>query len=116
MAASSVGICRLLRLTVPGGNTAMPFSMASSTVRTISFAPSSAARRSRNSLSSGKWWPVSTLSNGIGNSEGRKAFFRQTQQADGILAAAEKDRGPLELRRHLAHDVDGLGFENREMI
>ena len=48
------GNLQLVAADLPGDSTAMPFAMASSTVRTMSFAPSSCARRSRNSFNSGK--------------------------------------------------------------
>ena len=41
---------------------------------------------------------------------------REVQQDDRVLAAAEQQHGLLELRRHLADDVDGLGFELIEMV
>ena len=43
-------------------------------------------------------------------------LFGQAQQTDGILAAGEHQRGPLELRGDFAHDVDGLGFEVLKMV
>ena len=41
---------------------------------------------------------------------------RQVQQDDRVLAAAEQQHGLLELRRHLADDVDRLGFELVEVV
>jgi hypothetical protein len=94
----------------------MPLAMAWSTVRTMSFAPSSAARRSRNSISSGKLvagLDVEERHRQVGRPEG---LFGEAQEADGILAAGEEQRGPLELGRHLAHDVDGFGLQVLEMV
>ena len=48
--------------------------MASSTDATISLAPSSATRLSRNSMTSGKLWPVSTCITGKGSPAGQNAF------------------------------------------
>ena len=43
-------------------------------------------------------------------------LFSKTQQADGILAAREHQRGPLKLRGDLTHDVDSLGFEVLQVV
>src|SRR5487761_2766466 len=51
-----------------------PNSIASWTEATTNRAPSSAARRSRNSTTSGKLWPVSTWTTGKGNFAGQNAF------------------------------------------
>ena len=48
--------------------------MASGTDATTSFTPSSATRRSRNSMTSAKLWPVSTCITGKGILAGQKAF------------------------------------------
>ena len=53
---------------------------------------------------------------GIGSSEGRNDFFRETKQADRILSPGEKQRRPFKLRRDFAHHVDGFCFEILEMI
>ena len=49
-------------------------SIESCTLATIRRSPSSATRRSRNSMTSGKLWPVSTCMSGKGKRAGRKAF------------------------------------------
>ncbi len=41
---------------------------------------------------------------------------RQVHHHHGVLAAREQDHGPLELARHLAEDVDGLGLEVVEVV
>ena len=45
-----------------------------------------------------------------------KRFFREAKQADRILAAGKKQRGPLKLGRDFAHHVDGFRFEILQMI
>ncbi|MGX1153831.1 hypothetical protein RKD39_001409 [Streptomyces albogriseolus] len=42
---------------------------------------------------------------------GRERLQRQVQHDDGVLAAGEQDHRLLELTRHLAEDVHGLGLE-----
>ena len=39
----------------------------------------------------------------------------QPQQHDRVLAAGEQEHRTLELGRHLAHDVDGLGLQLLEL-
>ncbi len=64
-ASSSTGVW--MRLRVPSrGATTLPFSMASSTLATMSWIPSSLTRRSRNSSTSSKLCPVSTCMTGKG--------------------------------------------------
>ena len=82
---------------------------------TISRSPSSATRRSRNSSTSGKLWPVSTCMTGNGNRAGPERLLGQAQQDDRVLAAGEQQHGPLELGGDLAHDVDRLGLERVEV-
>src|SRR5919109_1359234 len=78
IASSSVTVWSRLR-EEPGldgshSSLARPAAIESSTFATISVSPSSATRRSRNSSTSGKLWPVSTCMTGNGNEPGRKAF------------------------------------------
>src|SRR5215217_1051855 len=78
IASSSVTVWSRLR-EVPGldgshSSMARPAAIESSTLATISVSPSSATRRSRNSSTSGKLWPVSTCSTGKGKGPGRHAF------------------------------------------
>ncbi len=58
----------------PGSSTTRPLSIDSWTDATISRTPSSATRRSRNSSTSGKLWPVSTCMTGKGSRAGQNAF------------------------------------------
>ena len=44
-----------------------------------------------------------------------KRLLGQAQQHDRVLAAAEQQHRALELGRHLAHDVDGLGLERAQV-
>src|SRR3954452_13012960 len=75
MASSSVVVCRRLRdARGPVSSTTRPASIESCTLATIRRSPSSATRRSRNSMTSGKLWPVSTCMSGKGKRPGRKAF------------------------------------------
>ena len=75
IASSSVVVCRRLRdARGPVSSTTRPASIESCTLATISRSPSSATRRSRNSMTSGKLWPVSTCMSGKGKRAGRKAF------------------------------------------
>ena len=43
-------------------------------------------------------------------------LFRQTQQANGILAAGEQQGGPLKFRRDFAHDVNRFRFQILQMV
>ncbi len=75
IASSSVIVCSRLRdARGPVSSTTRPASIESCTLATISRSPSSATRRSRNSITSGKLWPVSTCISGNGNGAGRNAF------------------------------------------
>ena len=58
----------------PVSSVTWPWSMASWTEATTSRAPASATRRSRNSMTSGKLWPVSTCITGKGSWPGQNAF------------------------------------------
>jgi hypothetical protein len=64
MASSSVTDWCTLRLSPGCAKRTVPRAMESSTLRTISSAPSSLARWSRKSVTSGKLWPVSIISSG----------------------------------------------------
>jgi hypothetical protein len=44
-----------------------------------------------------------------------EGLLREVQHDDRVLAAAEQQRRPLELRRDLAHHVDALGLEHVEL-
>ena len=72
-------------------------------------------RRSRNSMTSAKLWPVSTCITGNGNRAGRERLLREAQHDDRVLAAGEQQHRPLELGGHLADDVDGLGLEGPQV-
>ena len=75
IASSSVTVCSRLRdARGPVSSTTRPVSIDSCTLATISRSPSSATRRSRNSITSGKLCPVSTCISGNGNAAGRNAF------------------------------------------
>ena len=112
-ASWSAGGCarRAARAPRPRG----PASIDSCTEATISRSPSSATRRSRNSITSGKLWPVSTCSSGNGKRAGAERLLGQPQQHDRVLAAREQQRRALALGGDLAHDVDGLGLEVLEV-
>jgi hypothetical protein len=45
-----------------------------------------------------------------------KSLFRQAQQANGVFAAREKERRPLEFGSDFAHDVNRLGLQILEVI
>ena len=75
IASSSVTVCsRLREARGPVSSTTRPLRIESSTEATIRRSPSSSTRRSRNSITSGKLWPVSTCMTGNGNFAGRNAF------------------------------------------
>jgi hypothetical protein len=59
---------------------------------------------------------VSTLRNGIGMSEGWKAFSARRSRQIESLPPEKSRHGALELTGDLPHDVDGLGFEILQMI
>ena len=112
IASSSVVVCSRLRdARGPVSSTTRPASIESCTDATISRSPSSATRRSRNSMTSGKLWPVSTCMSGNGKRRRAERLLGQAQQHDRVLAAAEQQHRPLELGGDLAHDVDRLGLE-----
>jgi len=74
IASRSVTDCAALRLSLSERRRTVPRLIESSTVRTMSRSPSSAARRSRNAMTSGKLWPVSMCISGNGKPPGRNAF------------------------------------------
>ncbi len=75
IASSSVTVCSWLReARGPFSSATLPESIDSCTLATIKRSPSSATRRSRNSITSGKLCPVSTCINGNGKGPGRNAF------------------------------------------
>ena len=43
---------------------------------------------------------------------GTERLLGEREHHDGVLAAGEQQRGPLELRGDLTHDVDRLGLED----
>jgi hypothetical protein len=49
----------------------------------------------------------------FGRAEG---LLGEPQEADGVLPAGEEQGGPLKFTRHLAHEVDGLGFEVLQVV
>ena len=75
IASSSVVVCSRLRdARGPVSSATRPLSIESWTLATISRSPSCDISRSRNSITSGKLWPVSTCITGNGNLPGRNAF------------------------------------------
>ena len=75
IASSRVTVCSRLRLAcLPVSSATRPAAMDSSTEATTSRTLSSAARRSRNSSTSGKLCPVSTCITGKGMRAGQNAF------------------------------------------
>ena len=71
--------------------------------------------RSRNSMTSGKLWPVSTCITGNGMRAGQNAFVGEVQHDDRVLAAGEQQHRALELGGDLADDVDRLGLERPQV-
>src|SRR5215218_3441738 len=75
IASSNVVVCsRLREARGPVSSTTRPRSIDSWTEATTSCSPSSATRRSRKAITSGKLCPVSTCMSGKGNRPGRNAF------------------------------------------
>ena len=112
IASSSVVVCSWLRdARGPVSSTTRPLSIDSWTLATTSRSPSSATRRSRYSITSGKLCPVSTCMTGNGNLPGPERLLGEPQQHDRVLAAGEEQHRPLALGGDLAHDVDRLGLE-----
>ena len=74
IASSSVTDWCTLRGSPGCASRTLPRAIECSTLRTISSAPSSLARRSRKSVTSGKLWPVSIMSSGYGMRPVPKAF------------------------------------------
>src|SRR5690348_4229110 len=72
-ASSSTGVWIRLRMPSADSRTS-PDAIASGTLATISWTPSSSTRRSRNASTSGKLWPVSTCMTGNGMRAGANAF------------------------------------------
>ena len=94
----------------------MPRRIESSTERTISRSPSSAARWSRKAITSGKLWPVSMCSSGNGKRPGRNAFSARRSSTSESLPPEKSSAGLTALARDLAQDVDRFGFEPAEVI
>ena len=46
---------------------------------------------------------------------GRERLLGDAQHDDGVLAAAEQQARPFELRRHLAHDVDRFSLDRTQV-
>ena len=75
MVSNSVAICNRLRLAcAPVSSRTRPPSMVACTLPTTSCTPSRSAKASRNSMVSGKLWPVSMCTSGMGMRAGAKAF------------------------------------------
>ena len=74
IASSSVTVCSRLRERRPAPRRRGRCRSSPAREATISRSPSSLTRRSRNSSTSGKLWPVSTCMTGNGNAPGRNAF------------------------------------------
>ena len=51
-----------------------------------------------------------------GNVRRAERFFRQAQEADGILAAGKKQRGAFKLSCDFTHNVNRLGFKILQMV
>ena len=107
-ASSRVRVCCRLRDAPGPGSATRPLSMDSCTEPTISLWPCSSSRRSRNSMTSSKLWPVSTCSTGNGSGDGPKSLLRQPKQHDRVLARREQQHRPLQLGDDLADDVHRL--------
>ena len=116
MAASSVGICRRLRLISPGAGTAMPLAMASSTVRTMSLRAELRRAAVAEFVQLGEVMPGVDVEQRHREVGGAKGLLREAQQADGVFAAGEEQRRPLEVGRDFAHHVDGLGLQVLQMV
>ena len=91
IASSSTAVCRRLR-DGPSSFT-RPASIASCTEATISCSPISSIRRSRNSITSGKLWPVSTCRTGNGNAPGRNALIASWSRTSESLPPENSSTG-----------------------
>ena len=90
--------------------------MALSTVRTISLAPSCRGPVVAELVQLGEMMPgidVEQRHREVGGAEG---FLRQAQQADGVFAAGEQQRGPLEFSGDFPHHVDGFRFQVLQVV
>ena len=112
-ASSSVTVCSRLR--DGPSSCARPASIESCTRATISCSPSSATRRSRNSSTSGEVVAGVDVQDRARELRGPERLLGQPQEHDRVLAAAEQQHRPLELRRDLAHDVDGLVLQRVQL-
>jgi Cu/Zn superoxide dismutase len=96
-------------------STTVPRAIESSTERTISRSPSSAARLSRKSVD----FLVVVAGVDVHQREGELAraegLFGDAQHADRVLAAGEEQHRVGALAGDFAHDVDGFGFEPVEV-
>ena len=72
--------------------------------------------RSRNAITSGKLWPVSTCITGNGTVARPERLAGEVQQDDRVLAPGEQQHRLLELGRYLPDDMDRLGLELVEVI
>jgi hypothetical protein len=88
---------------------------SSSTERTIRRSPSSQARASRKSMTSGSCGRCRCAAAGR-ESARAEGLLGQAQEHDGILAAGEQQGRVAALAGHFAQDVDGLGFEPVEVV
>ena len=114
MASSSVTVCSRLRLARGPGLLDHPARVDRllHRRRRPGCTPSSATRRSRKSMTSGKLWPVSTCITGNGMRAGPERLLGEAQHHDRVLAAGEQQHRALELGRDLTDDVDRLGLES----
>ena len=99
----------------PVSSTTRPWSIDSWTEATTSFTPSSATRRSRNSSTSSKLWPVSMCITGNGMRAGQNAFSARRSMTIESLPPREQQHRALELGGHLADDVDRFGLEDLQV-
>ena len=99
----------------PVSSTTRPLSIDSCTVATIRSAPTSSTIRSRYSMTSGKFWPVSTCMTGNGSPAGQKALRARCSSTAESLPPGEEQHAALQLGGHLAHHVDRLRLERAEM-
>ena len=116
IASSSVTVCsRLREARGPVSSTARPLSIDSCTEATISRSPSSATRRSRNSIDLGEVVARVDVHDRERERRRPERLLGEPQQHDRVLAAGEQQHGLLELGGDLADDVDRLGLQHLEV-
>ena len=116
IASSSVTDCAALRESISPRSRTVPRRSSRRPSARSGARRASAARSSRNSITSGKLWPVSMCSSGKRQARRPERLLRQAQHHAAVLAAGEQQRRLAALGRDFAQDVDRFGLEPVQVI